>query len=90
MLRKLQGESKDSPGISTRQIYDWGDKIDPSLPTQFPPGSPEKIRVMQIRVELGLPLHHPEDAKNEPIQIGDYGPKRIRVAGMEKAGGWWF
>jgi len=30
-------------------------------PTDAPAGSPEKIAVLAKRVELGLPLWHPED-----------------------------
>lgn len=90
MLHKIEGESKDSPDISTRQVYDWGDKIDPSLPTPFLPGTPEKIRVMQIRAELGLPLHHTEDARSTDVQDCEYGPKRCRVVGVATARGWWF
>jgi hypothetical protein len=34
----------------------------PEEPTQFGPGSPEKVRLMQQRVASGQPLWHPDDA----------------------------
>jgi hypothetical protein len=34
------------------------------FPTMYGPGSPEKIEVMRQRVELGVPIWHPND---EPI-----------------------
>lgn len=58
--------------------YQWGMAVDahgrdfffepePSpnfAPTNAEPGSQEKIEVMRLRVELGLPIHHQHDRKD--------------------------
>ena len=36
-------------------------KTDDFIPTAAPAGSPEKISILARRVELGLPLWHPDD-----------------------------
>jgi hypothetical protein len=33
------------------------------VPTAAPPGSAEKVAVLELRVQLGQQLHHPLDAK---------------------------
>lgn len=38
----------------------------PAEPTIWPPGSPEKIAVMEARVKAGFHPHHPDDAKEWP------------------------
>ena len=40
-------------------------------PTQAKPGSQEKIAVMQERYEKNQHIHHPEDAKIVPDEMGD-------------------
>jgi hypothetical protein len=37
------------------------------LPTEFPPGSDEKIEVMAWRFEMGLPVCHPQDNKDAAV-----------------------
>lgn len=64
-------------------------RINPSKPCIHLPGSAEKIACMMARAEKGLPLFHVEDARND-VQEGGYEPRRCRVAGVEKTGGWWF
>jgi len=72
------------------RVYDWHGTIDPYLPTVYPPGSPEKIRVMQIRAELELPLHHNEDNKDVELQVCDSRSERFRVVEMATGRGRWF
>lgn len=36
----------------------------PRRPTKAPPGTTDKVRVMQSRCKRGLALHHPGDAKD--------------------------
>lgn len=76
--------------MPSRRVYDWHGTIDPYLPTVYPPGSPEKIRVMQIRAELELPLHHTEDNKHVELQVRDSRSERFRLVEMETGRGWWF
>jgi hypothetical protein len=33
-------------------------------PTQARPGSKEKMRIIRKRIQKGMPLHHPQDKKN--------------------------
>ena len=76
--------------MQSSRVYDWDGTIDPYLPTVYPPGSPEKIRVMQIRAELELPLHHTEDNKNVELQVCDLRSERFRVVEMATGRGRWF
>ena len=79
-------KTPDNTGVSARKIYDWG-YTDPYEGTNAEPGSSEKIRIMQIRAELELPLFHSEDKRYEK---NHYSPRRARMVGLEEIGGWWF
>lgn len=47
----------------------------PDSPTDAPPGSPEKIRVLQERARAGRALFHPADAiAFEPADVADLRP----------------
>ena len=35
-------------------------------PTEYPPGSPEKIAVLTMRCEVEMEMFNPEDAKDKP------------------------
>lgn len=40
--------------------------VNPALPTQYPPGSPGKLRVLRARARARLPLFLPGDRQGEP------------------------
>lgn len=45
-----------------RKCYDPLPVTEPQEPTDAPPGSEEKIRVLAERAAAGQSLHHPEDS----------------------------
>lgn len=62
------------------------------LPTDAAPGSPEKIEVLAMRLELGLPLYHPDDREDReglPPSLNFYpdsgkppeytGPRKVKL-----------
>lgn len=72
------------------------------VPTKYPPGSTGKLMVMQKRVEMSLPVFHPDDAtswsteahSSGPLSVLDEPPEKVtgrgayqkRVAGHRRVG----
>ena len=59
MATRLEGFAPDLPPAVPRDFYG---EAAPGAPTDAPPGSRRKIRVLAHRAARGLPLFHPRDA----------------------------
>jgi len=69
----------------------------PALPTAAPPGTEEKVRVMEGRVERGEHPHHPLDSRGEKAAVctfpgvparwrGYAAPRAVRLGAGLRAG----
>ena len=64
----------------------------PPAPTEAPPGSPEKVAVLELRASLGQSLWHPDDASmsawnllpsRRPFQVPDQPVEEDALVGVE-------
>lgn len=53
--------------------------IDPSEPSQHPPGSDEKVAIIASRYVHGLPLWNDKDASHDPDSIPELSPESVQL-----------